>query len=336
MVSERERQGRLIISLDDDDDAAAAGEPAACTRDPEPEVVLRGARGQASSEVSVRANPLPSEYAEARRTESPFGSWPTAPGGSGVLRSPSAGLARSAAQSLPGPGQAELLRPVDSTDHCPDAGGTADRGGSRESPAPRASGDRAPPEATQHIGGSSHRDVSHGLGPHEHARRLPVAPSSPIAISDGVEVELAAWGRRAAALLVDSVAVCAIAVPLALVIGAGTASGQAGPAPGSLTTSALLLVVGFAYAPLLLVRKGAFNGQTLGKQALGIRVRRLDGGPISLAQALMREVVMRQLLIGLVGFVVLAPIVNALWPLWDPDRRALHDLGASTIVARDA
>ena len=39
------------------------------------------------------------------------------------------------------------------------------------------------------------------------------------------------------------------------------------------------------YEPLMTARKGVHNGQTLGRQAAGIRITNLQGGPIAKGQA---------------------------------------------------
>jgi uncharacterized RDD family membrane protein YckC len=137
----------------------------------------------------------------------------------------------------------------------------------------------------------------------------------------------ASYGRRARAGLIDAlvtvVPLAAAALLLAL---------EAEPA------AALLGLAGLAgallYAPLTLRRPAARNGQTLGKQAQGIRVVRDDGRPITLAAALLREVVVKSLLFLYAGaFFLLIPwLIDVLWPLWDEQRRALHDTMVSTHV----
>jgi uncharacterized RDD family membrane protein YckC len=74
------------------------------------------------------------------------------------------------------------------------------------------------------------------------------------------------------------------------------------------------------YAPLMLAFCG---GQTLGKRAVGIRVELGDGGSIGLGLALGREVLIKALVFGVIPFI---GFLNVLWPLWDGENRALHDL----------
>ena len=92
------------------------------------------------------------------------------------------------------------------------------------------------------------------------------------------------------------------------------------------------MVVAIFYAPLLMARQGEHNGQTWGKQALGIRVVRDTGEQVDLGFAFLREVVVKYLLFGFVGgfFFSIPTIVDYLWPLWDDENRCLHDMVVKT------
>ena len=68
-----------------------------------------------------------------------------------------------------------------------------------------------------------------------------------------------------------------------------------------------LAISQLVYAPVMLARSGDGNGQTLGKQALGIRVRDVNGGPVTGGQAFLREVVIRQIAIGTFGWIARVP-----------------------------
>jgi len=95
-------------------------------------------------------------------------------------------------------------------------------------------------------------------------------------------------------------------------------------------SSAIGLLLGLGYPALLLSRGGERNGQTWGKQALGIRVVRNDGRPLTVGVAVLREGVGKQLL-TIVTFYAYA-LVDYLWPLGDRENQALHDKLASTHV----
>jgi uncharacterized RDD family membrane protein YckC len=90
------------------------------------------------------------------------------------------------------------------------------------------------------------------------------------------------------------------------------------------------------YAPLLMARPGARNGQTRGKQIVGIRVVRDTGQPIDMVFGFFREFVVKNLLFGVIGsfFLSIPTLINYLWPLWDDQNRCLHDMIVSTHVVQ--
>jgi uncharacterized RDD family membrane protein YckC len=76
------------------------------------------------------------------------------------------------------------------------------------------------------------------------------------------------------------------------------------------------------------------NGQTLGRMATGIRVVRAKGGQMTFGFAMVREVVVKALLFGILSAMTfgIATLLDVLWPLWDEENRALHDLIVDTRV----
>lgn len=162
--------------------------------------------------------------------------------------------------------------------------------------------------------------------PEEHPKELPW--------------QLAGWWSRVGAQLIDLLIVW---LPLGTVLTVLIVlASEARDGSGSETTllaativaTFLALAVHFFYAPLLMKRRGRHNGQTWGKQACGIRVIRADGRPMRFAHAALRQIVFKSFG-GIVAstFVPLFPwILNYLWPTWDEQHRALHDLAADTRV----
>ena len=168
-------------------------------------------------------------------------------------------------------------------------------------------------------------------------------PQQPVAYAG---LELAGWGSRAGAWVVDFLLV--LALWIAVFIPGGVAGGAGADALGVV----LLILGGLAavaitilYAPWLMQRDGPRNGQTLGKQLLGVRVVRVKGQPVDWGLGLMREVVLKgfalwlaSLVAGALTFFLLgiggfAPyFANYLWPLWDDQNRAVHDMVAETRV----
>jgi uncharacterized RDD family membrane protein YckC len=136
--------------------------------------------------------------------------------------------------------------------------------------------------------------------------------------------EPAGWWQRVGATILDSIVVGVFGAILGGVVAAASdADEDAGTA---IAAVAAIVVTGLYYG-LLMARGGSRNGQTWGKQAVGIRVVRADGAPVELGFALLREVVVKAFLFGYVALFTayLATIVNYLWPLWEPRNRALHD-----------
>ena len=97
------------------------------------------------------------------------------------------------------------------------------------------------------------------------------------------------------------------------------------------------LVVSLFYAPVLMARGGKFNGQTWGKECMGIRAVRDDGRPWTFSSAALREIVVKGLAVSIAASLVpvLPWFVNYLWPLFDEHNRALHDIAVSSRVVRE-
>jgi uncharacterized RDD family membrane protein YckC len=154
--------------------------------------------------------------------------------------------------------------------------------------------------------------------------------------------QLAGWGSRAVAYLLDGLIIWVPALILMAIFGVGIASSDEGDAGFVAFVGALILtflivfVIALIYAPLLMIRKGQNNGQTWGKQIVGIRVIRTNGQPFNFSQAALREVVVKTLAVGIASsFIPIVPyLLNFLWPLWDDQNQALHDMACSTRVVR--
>ena len=159
---------------------------------------------------------------------------------------------------------------------------------------------------------------------------------------------LASWTSRAKALTVDWLM---LLVPIGLLFlvlvlpelrDTPTPDGHAdyGEVAAAVMFLALMLLVGIVwvlYVVLMMIRKGQRNGQTWGKQIVGVRAVRDNGEPWRFGSAALREVVLK-LITALVLPSLLIPIipglVNFLWPLWDDQNRALHDMAVSSHVVR--
>ena len=150
---------------------------------------------------------------------------------------------------------------------------------------------------------------------------------------------LSGWWRRVAAQVIDAVIITAgAAVLLAVLAAAGLSADSDGGVAAAIVASLLAIVaytiVAFLYAPYLMART---DGKTIGRMAVGIRVIRADGGRMTFGFAMLREVLVKSLLVGVVASATfgLAWLLDVLWPLWDEENRALHDMVVNTRVIRD-
>jgi len=157
--------------------------------------------------------------------------------------------------------------------------------------------------------------------------------------------QLAGWGARLGAYLIDALILLVpfLIIFFALIAGAVGLTGTQDEdvAVGGLILAGLLsvlvlAVLGLLYAPLLMRRSGERNGHTWGKQVVGIRAVRDNAEAWTFGSAALREVVLKNVAVGIAASII--PIIpwflNFFWPLWDDQNRALHDVAASSHVAR--
>lgn len=163
--------------------------------------------------------------------------------------------------------------------------------------------------------------------------QYPVAPPKPVWSGP----PLASWGSRVGAQLLDglvvTVAIGVMVVPGVLLLIADQT--VIGIVLLGLAAFGWLAVYVF-YGGYLMQRDGERNGQTLGKQWVRIRVVRDTGQPYDLGSGLLREFVVKQLLFVWVGsaFGGIPWLVDSLWPLWEDENRALHDLIVKSHVVK--
>ena len=158
---------------------------------------------------------------------------------------------------------------------------------------------------------------------------------------------LATFLQRLAAFLIDSVLFhLPFLIVLALLLGLAFASVEGGGAEPSNGDGNGLVVVGIVVVLVSLAVLVGYivwwlfalrQGQTPGKQIVGIRVIRDDGSPSDWGYTFVREFVIKFLvggvLSGMTGGIYF--VVDHLWPLFDGDRQALHDKMVGTIVVQD-
>jgi uncharacterized RDD family membrane protein YckC len=153
---------------------------------------------------------------------------------------------------------------------------------------------------------------------------------------------LAGWWQRAWAQVIDAVVVVILALVILAIMGALFSVGFfASDAAGvvSLIVGLTLAVIALSIAALFYAPgvMALTDGKTLGKMATHCRVVRADGRRVDFGYAVVREVLVKHLLIGIASAVTfgLAWFVDNLWPLWDEEHRALHDFPVNSRVVRD-
>jgi uncharacterized RDD family membrane protein YckC len=147
------------------------------------------------------------------------------------------------------------------------------------------------------------------------------------------------YGKRVAATIIDALIIFVPAFVIAGVLGIGAIGADGGGGfwafiGGLILTFFVVGIIALLYAPLLMTREGEHNGQTYGKQLMDIRVVRTDGRPMDFLWSALREVVVKNLAVGIASTIIpLIPwLADVLWPLWDDESRALHDMAVSTRV----
>lgn len=167
------------------------------------------------------------------------------------------------------------------------------------------------------------------------------------------EQELASWGRRVGAYLLDVIPFIIVTMVLLSMLGVFDAmntaveSGDAAAVEAASAMMAPLSTTGLTITIVNLLLVGAYNigfhvrrGQTPGKMLVGIRVRMADED----RTPDVRAAGLRWLVqfgpsafngVALLGFVAgLFSFADHLWPLWDPRKQAIHDKAARTLVVR--
>jgi len=162
----------------------------------------------------------------------------------------------------------------------------------------------------------------------------PTADRHPAAASAGASgLPTAARWRRALAVLID------VALALAMLLGClGAVAVVAYDADTDDALGTVAAISGFAlwagllvlYYGALLSREGPENGQTLGKQALRIRVVAASGRPLGFGRGVARDVLATYGAFAVTGGLCL--LLDYTWGLFDGRRQTLHDKLCKTYV----
>jgi uncharacterized RDD family membrane protein YckC len=138
----------------------------------------------------------------------------------------------------------------------------------------------------------------------------------------------ATWSQRLRAWLIDVCLVFGLLFVPALVVAAVVDgnSPHAGEGEGALIALAFPLVF-TAYSTIF---HGRGRGQTPGKRVAGIAVRDAS----TLTRISYGGAFVRALLTAVLWIWIIPGIIDGLWPLRDPNQRALHDKAAGSAVVR--
>lgn len=140
--------------------------------------------------------------------------------------------------------------------------------------------------------------------------------------------QLASWGRRLAALLIDGAVLAAVVVLGTLLAGVPTDELNRRILDGDTALLLLLFVVPEAIYDTAMI--GSRN-QTIGKMAVGIKVVDAESrSPIGYARAFTRWLSTAFLW----ALFTLPGILDHLWPLRDRRRQTFHDKFARSVVVR--
>ena len=132
----------------------------------------------------------------------------------------------------------------------------------------------------------------------------------------------AGWWSRVAAQILDWIIVAIIPVAVYFIAFSDSTA-------GTYLLSGFILLVGAVYYALTIGRSGDNNGQTIGMQALNIRIVRETGEPMTASTAILRETLVKGILMAICFIVT---ILNYLAPLWDDRNQAWHDKIVNTLV----
>lgn len=192
----------------------------------------------------------------------------------------------------------------------------------------KSTADRATPTDSVPASHADQSTEADATGPaNSHATDVSPSPTAPTARETDV------LGRRIGAQLIDgaaSLVVFALVGGAATLLLGGLATGLRSPATAFvLAGPTAMLAGGLAAGALPIALEWGWDGQTLGKRALGLRVRTLDGRDPGLGTVLARNVLMA--VDAMFGYLVgLAAILTS------ADGQRFGDRIAGTVVVRDA
>lgn len=145
-------------------------------------------------------------------------------------------------------------------------------------------------------------------------------------------LEPAGLGTRFVAALIDAL-VQYVSVFLLALVGVptvlATVAEEVAPTAGYAVIAILLVGVGLLFFLYKLLFEALWNGQTLGKRAVGIRVVQANGLPVTFLQVVLRN------LLRIIDYMPAYYVIGSVAVLSTQKKQRLGDLAAGTVVVRD-
>ena len=137
--------------------------------------------------------------------------------------------------------------------------------------------------------------------------------------------KLASWPQRVGAFLIDYLV---IVVPIGIAVALVSPGRNEQQSAGGALVAGLLYLIGLGVWIYNRWFMAGRTGQSWGKQALGIKLLRMDNGqPIGGGLAFARDIT--HIIDGLPCY------IGYLWPIWDNRRQTFADKIVSTVVIAD-
>lgn len=129
----------------------------------------------------------------------------------------------------------------------------------------------------------------------------------------------ARFGARVGAYLIDGVVLFVLWMAIGLI-------GKPFPSWVQAILGWVLIFSPLAYFGWAWSTKGWWPGQTVGMKALGLKVVKTDGQPLSLGTGILRTLAL--------GLASIPLYLGLLWAAWDPNQQGWHDKMVGTYVVK--
>jgi uncharacterized RDD family membrane protein YckC len=153
-------------------------------------------------------------------------------------------------------------------------------------------------------------------------------------------MDYAPWGTRVVGYVVDALLIFAVVIPMYFLLGTvlttvvGGLAGFADQGASSGLGGGICCMFIFMF-PVATLLVGLYNsvylvskrGFSIGQGVVKVKVVTANGGLLTQGNAFLRLIVR-----VVFEFVPFLPVLDLLWPLWDPRRQTLHDKAVNSYV----